>query len=184
MPDRSSSLSEGRSRPSDDTAELLGDPTGPMDGRAGPGPSIEIVVAVPGWRRVLPARLAERAVRAACEGASGQVTVLLADDRTLKALNTQHRGREKPTNVLSFPGHPPALGDIALSLQTVRREARAEGRRPGAHAAHLVAHGTLHLLGHDHMEAGEARRMEQAEARAMHRLRLPNPWSPGGGRSA
>ena len=140
-------------------------------------PSIEIVVAAPGWRGVLPTRLAERAVRAACEGgAVGHITVLLADDRTLKALNTQHRGKEKPTNVLSFPGLPPALGDIALSLQTVRREARAEGRQASAHAAHLVAHGTLHLLGHDHLEAGEARRMERAESRAMHRLRLPNPW--------
>ena len=153
MPDRSSP-SEGRSRP-----------------------SVEIVVAAPGWRGVLPVHLAARAVLAACENAtSGHITVLLADDRTLKALNTAHRGKEKATNVLSFPGQPPALGDIALSLQTVRREARAEGRRPAAHAAHLVAHGTLHLLGHDHLEAGEARRMERAESRAMHRLRLPNPW--------
>lgn len=137
-------------------------------------------MAAPGWRGLLPERVAERAVMAACEGdVSGHITVLLADDRTLKALNTTHRGKEKPTNVLSFPGLPPALGDIAISLQTVRREARAEGKRPAAHAAHLVAHGTLHLLGHDHLEAGEARRMERAEARAMHRMRLPNPWRTG-----
>jgi probable rRNA maturation factor len=148
-------------------------------------PSVEVIVAAPGWRGVLPERLAERAVRAACEaGVAGHITVLLADDRTLKALNTQHRGKEKPTNVLSFPGHEPGSGDIALSLQTVRREARAEGRHARVHAAHLVAHGTLHLFGHDHHEAGEARRMEQAEARAMHRLRLPNPWNPGRGRAA
>lgn len=154
MPDRSSSQ-EGRSRP-----------------------SVEIIVAAPGWRGVLPERLAQRAVHAACEGGTaGHITVLLADDRTLKALNAQHRGREKPTNVLSFPGHEHGSGDIALSLQMVRREASREGRHPAAHAAHLVAHGTLHLLGHDHQTAGEARRMEQAEARAMHRLRLPNPWS-------
>ncbi len=154
MPDRSS-LSEGRSRP-----------------------SIDIIMAAPGWRGVLTERLAERAVLAACEGdVSGHITVLLADDRTLKALNAQHRGKEKPTNVLSFPGHEHGSGDIALYLQMVRREARREGRHPAAHAAHLVAHGTLHLLGHDHLEAGEARRMEQAEARAMHRLRLPNPWA-------
>jgi len=157
MPDRSS-LSEGRSRP-----------------------FVEIIVATPGWRGVLPERLAQRAVLAACEGGvAGPITVLLADDRTLKSLNTQHRGREKPTNVLSFPGLQPGSGDIALSLQMVMREARREGRHPAAHAAHLVAHGTLHLLGHDHLEAGDARRMEQAEARAMHRLRLPNPWSNRG----
>ena len=161
MPDRSS-LSEGRSRP-----------------------FIDVVIAAPGWRGFLPERLVERAVLAACEGAAaGPITVLLADDRTLKALNSQHRGKEKPTNVLSFPGHVAGSGDIAISLQTVRREARAEGRHPRAHAAHLVAHGTLHLLGHDHLEAGEARRMEQAEARAMHRLRLPNPWGPGRGCAA
>jgi hypothetical protein len=57
-------------------------------------------------------------------------TVLLADDRTLKALNTLPSGKEKPTHVLSFPGHVAGSGDIAISLQTVRREARAEGRRP------------------------------------------------------
>jgi probable rRNA maturation factor len=79
--------------------------------------------------------------------------------------------------VLSFPGAAPGhLGDIALALGVVRREAWAAGKRPAAHFAHLVAHGTLHLLGHDHLSAGEARRMEQAEARAMGRLRLPNPW--------
>ena len=140
-------------------------------------PSVEVIVAAPGWRGVLPERLAERAVLAACEGGvAGHITVLLADDRTLKALNTQHRGREKPTNVLSFPGHEHGSGDIAISLQTVKREAGIEGKRPRAHAAHLVAHGTLHLLGHDHLEAGEARRMERAESRAMYRLRLPNPW--------
>lgn len=175
MPDRSS-LSEGRSRVPVSLPKL------PHTAQI--RPSIDVIVAAPGWRGVLPERLAERAVLAACGGGvAAHITVLLADDRTLKALNTQHRGREKPTNVLSFPGHEPGSGDIALSLQTVRREARAEGRHPRAHAAHLVAHGTLHLLGHDHGEAGEARRMEQAESRAMHRLRLPNPWNPGRGRA-
>ena len=114
--------------------------------------------------------------------ASGGVTVLLADDRALRRLNGEHRGKDKPTNVLSFPGVPGGghLGDIALALGVVRREARAAGRRPAAHLAHLVAHGTLHLLGHDHLLAGEARRMERAEARAMRRLRLPNPWKGAG----
>jgi probable rRNA maturation factor len=58
----------------------------------------------------------------------------------------------------------------------VRREAKASGRSVAAHLAHLVVHGTLHLAGHDHEAAGEARRMERAEARAMRRLGLPNPW--------
>lgn len=142
---------------------------------------VEVVLAEPAWRRLLPRaeQLARRAAAAALRGsgAGGTVTVLLADDRALKRLNGEHRGRDKPTNVLSFPGYGDAhLGDIALALGVVRREARAAGKRPAAHFAHLVAHGALHLLGHDHAGAGEARRMERAEAQAMYRLRLPNPW--------
>ena len=146
-------------------------------------PGIDVVVAAPGWCRLLPRAetLARRAAAAALAeaggAAEGRITVLLADDRALKRLNGEHRGKDKPTNVLSFPGAGAGhLGDIALALGTVRREALAAGKRPAAHLAHLVAHGTLHLLGHDHLAAGEARRMERAEARAMHRMRLPNPW--------
>lgn len=146
-------------------------------------PEIGVVVAEPGWRRLLPRvehtvrRAAAAALREAGATSGGALTVLLADDRAVKRLNAEHRGKEKPTNVLSFPGAGGGhLGDIALALGVVRREARAAGRRPGQHLAHLVAHGTLHLLGHDHLAAGEARRMERAEARILHRLRLPNPW--------
>jgi probable rRNA maturation factor len=146
-----------------------------------PEVSVEVVMADPAWRRLLPRAeaLARRAAAAALHGAgaSGSITVLLADDRELRRLNGEHRGKDKPTNVLSFPGAGAGhLGDIALALGVVRREAQAAGKRPMAHFAHLVAHGTLHLLGHDHMTAGEARRMERAEARALHRMRLPNPW--------
>ena len=141
---------------------------------------VDIVVADPAWRRLVPRAeaLARRAVSAALResGETGSVSILLADDRALRRLNGAHRGKDKPTNVLSFPGTDDHLGDIALALGVVRREARAAGKRPTAHFAHLVAHGALHLVGHDHLEAGEARRMERAEARAMHRLRLPNPW--------
>jgi probable rRNA maturation factor len=142
---------------------------------------IAVVVAEAGWRRFLPRAeaLAQRAAAAtlACEGCEGAVTVLLTDDRELRRLNGAHRGKDKPTNVLSFPhDEGEHLGDIALALGVVRREALAAGRRPAAHFAHLVAHGTLHLLGHDHIAVAEARRMEQAEARVMARLRLPNPW--------
>ena len=154
----------------------------PPEPEPGEGTAIEIVVADSGWRRLVPGAEAvtRRAVRAAladAPGAEGSISVLLTDDRDLRRLNGQHRGIDKPTNVLSFPGDMPGhLGDMALALGVVRREAAAAGRRPAAHLAHLVAHGTLHLLGHDHLAAGEARRMERAEARAMARLRLPNPW--------
>lgn len=148
---------------------------------ADPRVTVDVIMADPAWRRLVPRAeaLARRAAAAALResDAGGVITVLLADDRELRRLNGEHRGKDKPTNVLSFPGAGPGhLGDIALALGVVRREALAVGKRPAAHFAHLVAHGTLHLLGHDHLSAGEARRMEQAEARAMGRLRLPNPW--------
>ncbi|WP_198372624.1 rRNA maturation RNase YbeY [Roseomonas rosulenta] len=142
---------------------------------------ISVVLAAPGWRAAVkrPEALARRAARAALReaGAVGAMTVLLADDAAVKRLNGTHRSKAKPTNVLSFPaGTPGHLGDVALALGVVRREAREGGRHAAAHLAHLVAHGALHLAGHDHIEAGDARRMERAEARVMRRLGLPNPW--------
>jgi probable rRNA maturation factor len=143
------------------------------------GLDIAVVLAAPGWRAACPQveRLARRAAvaGAAMSGIRPRIEVLLADDRALRALNHRHRGKAKPTNVLSFPAAGGG-GEIALALGVVRREARAAGRSVSAHLAHLVVHGTLHLAGHDHEAAGEARRMERAEARAMHRLGLPNPW--------
>ncbi len=141
--------------------------------------SVTVITTAPGWRRIAPGAetLARRAARAACRvaGAPADVTITLADDRAIRRLNATHRGKAKPTNVLSFPvAH--GMGDVVLALETVRREARAEGKRAPDHLAHLVAHGTLHLLGHDHLQAGDARRMERAESRAMAALRRPNPW--------
>jgi probable rRNA maturation factor len=142
---------------------------------------IAVMIEAPGWHAAVPrvARLARRAAQAALAeaGRVGMVTVLLSDDRALKRLNGGFRGKSKPTNVLSFPAeHPATLGGMALALGVVRREARLAGRRAHIHLAHLVAHGALHLVGHDHIDAGDARRMERAEARVMRRLGLPNPW--------
>jgi probable rRNA maturation factor len=145
---------------------------------------ITVLLASPGWRAAVPRpeALARRAVAAALDeaGARGAITVLLADDAAVKRLNGRHRAKSKSTNVLSFPaGSPGYLGDLALALGVVRREARQAGRRAADHLAHLVAHGALHLAGHDHLHAGEARRMERAEARVMRRLGRPNPWKEG-----
>lgn len=144
-------------------------------------PGISVVLAAPGWRAAVkrPEALARRAAEAALReaGAAGAITVLLTDDTEVKRLNSQHRAKAKPTNVLSFPAEVPGqLGDVALALGVVRREAREARRRTADHLAHLVAHGALHLAGHDHLAAGEARRMERAEARIMRRLGRPNPW--------
>ena len=95
----------------------------------------------------------------------------------MKRLNARHRGRNKPTNVLTFePAAPGLPGEIVLALGTVRREAAQAGRRPAHHLAHLVVHGGLHLRGHDHHGAGEARRMEMAETRILRRIGVGNPW--------
>jgi probable rRNA maturation factor len=130
---------------------------------------VPVVVDEPRWRATVAGveRLAARAARAG----GGAGCVVLTDDRTVRRLNARDRGRNKPTNVLTYDA-----GDVLLALGTVRREARAQGRRVSHHLAHLIVHGALHLRGHDHHGAGEARRMELAEARILHRLRVPNPW--------
>jgi probable rRNA maturation factor len=133
---------------------------------------VSVIIADAAWRRVV--RNPEAVVARAAAAAGGVATVVLTSDRVVKQLNARHRGRNKPTNVLTFEAAFGAPGEILLALGTVRREADAAGRRP----AHLVVHGSLHLQGHDHQAAGEARRMELREARIMGGMRLPNPWRP------
>ena len=136
---------------------------------------VPVMVTDRRWRRLLrrPEALAARAAVAA----GGFCTVVLASDAEVKRLNARHRGRNKPTNVLSFPPTGPGqAGEIVLALGVVRREAAAEARPLGQHLAHLVVHGALHLAGLHHHHPGEARRMEMAEARILRRLGVPNPW--------
>lgn len=129
-----------------------------------------IIVATPGWRRHIPAP--ERLIARALAVAGRYPSVVLADDATVKRLNARDRGRNKPTNVLTYESPP----EIILALGVVLREARAAGKPPGHHLAHLVIHGALHLAGEDHHEAGQARRMERQESRLLARLGVPNPW--------
>ena len=119
----------------------------------------------------------EAVVRRAAGTLGAAVTVVLGSDADVKRLNARHRGRNRPTNVLTFDPPAPGLnGEIILASGTVAREARAACRRPADHLSHLVIHGMLHLRGHDHALAGPARRMEMAESRALSRLGRPNPW--------
>ena len=141
------------------------------DSRRGPASAgiPAVIVEDAAWRRMVPR--AEHVVRRAAAAAGGVGAVLLASDTAVRRLNWRHRGRNKATNVLTFDS-----GDIALAAGVVRREAAAAGRPVAHHLAHLVVHGALHLQGLDHGGAGEARRMEMAEARVLHRLGVPNPW--------
>ncbi|MCQ8279732.1 rRNA maturation RNase YbeY [Acetobacteraceae bacterium KSS8] len=145
--------------------------------------AVEIFVVDHRWRRLVPG--IERLARRAAAAGGGAGSVVLDNDLRIRHLNARHRGKNKPTNVLTFetpPGVPG--GDIVVALETVRREAIAAGRRPRHHLAHLIVHGALHLRGHDHHRAGDARRMEMEEARILRRLGVPNPWKPASPRPA
>lgn len=142
---------------------------------------LTVSVDDPRWRRALrgPEAVVRRAANAALDGAprAGEIRYALADDSLLRSLNHDFRGKDKPTNVLSFPDPTPgALGDVALAYETCAAEARAQGKTLRAHLAHLVVHGTLHLLGWDHETVPEALAMEARERRTLRRLRIADPY--------
>lgn len=133
--------------------------------------------------------LVERAVGAAFSEldlvGTSELSVMFTDDAAIRALNAEWRGKDKPTNVLSFPAFPPAkggplppmLGDIVLAAETVAREAQEENKPLENHMTHLVIHGLLHLLGYDHETDDEAEEMEAVERAALARLAIPDPYA-------
>lgn len=168
-------------------------------------PLVDLIVEAPDWRRALPelealaVRAAEMALQAAeLEPAGFSVSLLACDDDRIAGLNAEFRGRPAPTNVLSWPafslapaapGAPPprppgagtdggrvALGDVALALGTVVREAEERGLPLKNHAMHLILHGCLHLLGYDHETPQDAELMEDVERRALARAGIPDPY--------
>ncbi len=149
--------------------------------------SLDISVPSPLWHRLPRARvIARETIAAAAEGGGpsvgGCVSLCLADDAALQALNLRWRGIDKPTNVLSFPaaplghgGDPAALGDIVLAYETLAREAEDLGVPLADHYRHLLAHGFLHLIGYDHETDAEAERMEALETRILTQLGARDP---------
>ena len=141
---------------------------------------ITLLVEDPKWRthRGLAARLtsAAEAARKAVRQKGG-FTIHLAGDRKLRALNHNFRGKDKPTNVLSFPGADGYAGDIALAYGVTKKEAKAAGKTVADHATHLVVHGVLHLAGHDHERPKQAREMEGLEVKILGRLGVPDPYA-------
>lgn len=145
---------------------------------------IDIILDDHRWRAVVPQLDVQvrRAVEAVARYTPQDLrpTILLTHDRAVQSLNATYRGRNKPTNVLTFETVEGfGDGDIALAFETVKKEAVSSGRTMKAHMLHLVVHGILHLAGHDHIVAREARQMELAEARILSGLKIPNPWSMG-----
>jgi probable rRNA maturation factor len=157
---------------------------------------IGIVVDDSRWRDVLPdaIRVCRRAASSALadirdEGGPVELCVMLSDDVTVADLNERFRGKRGPTNVLSFPVRSPLaperggeretrmIGDIVLAVETVVREARRDGKTVSAHVAHLVVHGVLHLLGHDHARDADAARMEALEVAVLARLGVGDPYA-------
>jgi probable rRNA maturation factor len=100
---------------------------------------------------------------------SRELSLSLVSDREMRRLNHEWRGRNETTDVLSFPQHGASLGDVVISLDAARRQARAGGWPLAAELRRLLAHGLLHCLGHDHGTKAEARRMAAAERRLLGR---------------
>jgi probable rRNA maturation factor len=148
----------------------------------------EILVEASPWRkqgRGFPGELRRAAqfVFGKTRKRAGNLTILLADDARLETLNTQFRGKSKPTNVLSFPAGNESgmgddyLGDVAIAYGVTAREAKESGKSIHDHALHLAVHGVLHLLGYDHESAREARIMEPLEIAILAKLGIADPYA-------
>jgi probable rRNA maturation factor len=166
----------------------------PRSRRPPAAPAIDIMIDSPLWKAqrgvkaVLQRAIGEAAALAATSG--GELAIVLTDDSAIRALNRDWRGKDQPTNVLSFPAKAPShsrrtgerrgrvrlLGDIVIAYETMAREAVAAHRPFRHHLAHLAVHGFLHLVGHDHAVEAEADAMEALEVAVLARLDVPNPY--------
>lgn len=157
--------------------------------------AIEIAVCreAGNWAQALPDvdDVVRRAAGAAWYGCAGpatapsgaEVSIALADDAMVARLNHEYRGKDGPTNVLSFPsgdpgapGRPRLVGDIVLALETIQREARVSELGVAEHVSHLVVHGLLHLLGYDHETDAEAVAMESLEIAILADMGIGDPY--------
>jgi len=157
-------------------------------------PTTEVLVVADGWQSAPEAEaVIHRAIAAAAEIADADVgdaelAVMLTDDAGIRTLNSNWRGIDKPTNVLSFPALQPTgaggpddapnmLGDIAIAFETTRKEADDEQKPFDHHLSHLAVHGFLHLIGYDHEKDDEAEAMEALETEILAQLGIPDPYA-------
>ena len=138
-------------------------------------PSID---AVRGW--------VERTIRTTDSARDAEVSVRIVDEAEMQALNREYRDQDKPTNVLAFPagdagfalpGEIPLLGDVVVCAGVVAREADEQGKPLEHHWAHMLVHGTLHLLGHDHVDDEQAGAMEALERRILDEFGIADPYA-------
>ncbi len=155
---------------------------------------IAVLVEDSAWQKKLP-RLQKKIVAAVETALLAQhkqrlkhplyeLSVVLTNDARIKTLNKQHRQKNAPTNVLSFPqdgmpmapGMPAMLGDVILTYGVIEAEARVEKKTFDHHFLHLVVHGVLHVCGYDHITPGQARTMERLEKEILNDLNIPDPY--------
>lgn len=164
--------------------------------------SVDVTISRPAWnkldfdaeelaRKIVPLAFDKAARPAALGNHEAEISVKLTDDKEIKVLNRDYRGKDKPTNVLSFatldenenaPSSPVcalpyAIGDIVIAYETVKREADAMDIPFRDHYTHLLIHGTLHLLGYDHEQEKDAKRMETLEILILKGLGIENPYA-------
>ena len=148
---------------------------------------LDVAVGYAAPRKGVPASASfRRWIEAALKGAkrrkATEVSVRIVDTEEGQALNLQYRGRDYATNVLSFPVElPPGvdlplIGDLIICAPVVAREAAEQGKKPADHWAHLTIHGTLHLLGYDHIDEAEAEAMEALETKVLAGLGIADPY--------
>ena len=131
---------------------------------------------------VPPPALLRQWVAAAVGARPVELSLRIVDEAEITQLNASYRGQHTPTNVLAFPAHMPEelglalLGDVVICAPVVRAEAREQHKALEAHWAHMVVHGTLHLLGYDHIDDAEAEAMEAQEIAILDRLNFPDPY--------
>lgn len=158
---------------------------------------IDLSVDCPDWTGALPGAeaLCRRAVLSTWEVAAegtrpAEVSVVLSDDAAVRVLNRDYRGKDRPTNVLSFAAlddaegapdlpedAPLLLGDIVIAWETTAREAGEAGKSLSDHFSHLLVHGMLHLMGYDHMTDQEAEEMEALEVQVLSTLGISDPYA-------
>jgi probable rRNA maturation factor len=160
-------------------------------------PITEVLIVADCWQTEPSAEaVIQRAIATAAETADADIgeaelAVMLTDDAGIRTLNSNWRGIDKPTNVLSFPALQPSgqsgpddpprmLGDIAIAYQTARMEADDEQKPFEHHLSHLAIHGFLHLIGYDHENDDDAETMEALEAEILAQLGIPDPFADRG----
>jgi len=162
----------------------------PKRGRSPPDLAVEILVEAGGWPPARSLRaLAERAVAAAIARArppivaGSELAIVFTDDGHIRALNRRFRGKDKATNVLSFPAAAvsrgtfgPLLGDIVLGHETVKREAENDDLTLTDHLMHLIVHGFLHLVSYEHEVEADALAMESLETAILGDLGVADPY--------